>query len=223
MEIALEQGCEGTSISFNEPTLLLEYSLDLFPLAKEKKLYNSYVSNGYMTLQALDALAELGLDAIKFDIKGDEKVYDKYCGEVREDVVWRNAHRAKELGLHVEMVNLVIPGVNDDEDCLRRLVEKHIRELGPDTPLHFTRYHPEYKFHAPPTPVKTLEKARELARSMGVLFPYVGNVPRHKYEDTWCPGCGRLLIKRLGLTIVSNQITPDKKCPKCGFEIPIVQ
>lgn len=223
VETALNYGCEGTSISFNEPTLLLEYSLDLFSLAREKGLYNTYVSNGYMTLQALDALAESGLDAIKFDVKGDAEVYEKYCGGVMEEVVWRNAHRAKELDLHVEIVNLVIPGVNDDEDCLRRLVEKHIKELGPDTPLHFTRYHPEYKFYTSPTPVKTLEKARELAQSMGVLFSYVGNVSGHKYENTWCPGCGELLIKRLGFTIISNKIAPDKKCPKCGFKILIVQ
>jgi len=223
LEIALEDGCNGTSISFNEPTLLLEYSLTLFPLAREMGLYNTYVSNGYMTLQALDALVESGLDAIKFDVKGDEEVYEKYCGGVKAEVTWRNARRAKELGLHVEIVNLVIPGVNDDEECLRGLVEKHIKELGPDTPLHFTRYHPEYRFNAPSTPVKTLEKARDLARSMGVLFPYVGNVPGHKYENTWCPECGELLIKRFGFTIAGNRITSDKKCPKCGFKIPIVQ
>jgi pyruvate formate lyase activating enzyme len=223
VEIAWENGCSGTSISFNEPTLLLEYSLDLFPLAKKQGLYNTYVSNGYMTAQALEALAEAGLDAIKFDVKGDKEVYEKYCGGVKIDVVWRNARRAKELGLHVEIVNLVIPGVNDDEECLRSLIENHLKELGPDTPLHFTRYHPEYKFNAPPTPVKTLEKARELARSMGILFPYIGNVPGHKYENTWCPGCGELLIKRLGFTVVSNKITSENECPNCGFKIPIVQ
>jgi len=223
IEIAWKNGCSGTSISFNEPTLLLEYSLDLFPLAKKQGFYNTYVSNGYMTIQALEDLAKAGLDAIKFDVKGDEEVYEKYCGGVNVDVVWRNARRAKELGLHVEIVNLVIPGVNDDEECLRWLIEKHVRELGPDTPLHFTRYHPEYKFNAPPTSVKALEKARELAWSMGVLFPYIGNVPGHKYENTWCPECGELLIKRWGFTVVSNKITPDGKCPNCSFKIPIVQ
>lgn len=223
VEIALNHGCDGTSISFNEPTLLLEYSLDLFPLAKKKGLYNTYVSNGYMTMQVLDALAESGLDAIKFDVKGDEEVYEKYCGGVREEAVWRNAHRAKELGLHVEIVNLVIPGVNDDEECIRRLAEKHIKELGSDTPLHFTRYHPEYKFNASSTPVKTLEKARELARSLGVLFPYIGNVPGHRYENTWCPACGELLIQRLGFNVLSNRATSGGKCTKCGFQIPLVQ
>ncbi|MBO3832580.1 MAG: radical SAM protein [Candidatus Brockarchaeota archaeon] len=223
VDIAWMNGCEGTSISFNEPTLMLEYSLDLFPLARKKGLYNTFVSNGYMTLKALDALAEACLDAIKFDVKGDEEAYEKYCGGVKASVVWRNARRARELGLHVEMVNLVIPGVNDDDDCLRQLVEAHLKELGPDTPLHFTRYHPEYKFKAPPTPVKTLEKARELARSLGVLFPYVGNVPGHRYENTWCPGCGELLIKRLGFNILSMRLTSEGKCPRCGFHVPLIR
>ncbi|MGB9718307.1 MAG: radical SAM protein [Thermoproteota archaeon] len=223
LEIALKSGCEGTSISFNEPTLLLEYSLDLFPLAREKRLYNTFVSNGYMTLKALEALAEAGLDAIKFDVKGDEEVYEKYCGGVKASVVWRNAQRAKDLGLHVEIVNLVIPGVNDDEGRLRQLVETHLRTLGPDTPLHFTRYHPEYRFKAPPTPVKTLEKAREIARSLGVLFPYVGNVPGNKYENTWCPECSELLIRRLGFNVLSMRVTSEGKCPKCGFQVPLVR
>lgn len=223
VDIAWRNGCEGTSISFNEPTLMLEYSLDLFPLARRKGLYNTFVSNGYMTLNALEALAGAGLDAIKFDVKGDEQVYEKYCGGVKASVVWRNARRARELGLHVEIVNLVIPSVNDDEDCIRQLVETHIKELGADTPLHFTRYHPEYTFSAPPTPVKTLEKARELARSLGVFFPYVGNVPGHRYENTWCPKCGELLIQRLGFNILSNRITSEDKCPKCGFQVPLVR
>jgi len=223
LEIAWRSGCSGTSISFNEPTLLLEYSLDLFPLAKNMGFYNTYVSNGYMTIQALEALAKAGLDAIKIDVKGDNEVYEKYCGGVKDEIVWRNARTAKELGLHVEIVNLVIPGVNDDDECLRQIVNKHIKELGPDVPIHFTRYHPEYKFNAPPTPVKTLERARELARSMGVLFPYIGNVPGHKYENTWCPQCGELLIKRFGFEIVSSRITADNTCPRCGFKIPLIR
>jgi len=92
----------------------------------------------------------------------------------------------------VEIVNIVIPGLNDNEDSTRQLVERHLRGLGIDTPLHFTCYYPAYKFKAPPTPVKILQRVRELARSMGVLFPYIGNVPKHKYENTWCTACGEL-------------------------------
>ncbi|MEM2998440.1 MAG: AmmeMemoRadiSam system radical SAM enzyme, partial [Thermoproteota archaeon] len=95
--------------------------------------------------------------------------------------------------------------------------------LGPDTPLHFTRYHPEYVFKAPPTPVKTLEKARELARSLGVLFPYVGNIPGHRFENTWCPVCGELLIRRLGFTVLSIKVSSEDRCPNCGFKVPLIR
>lgn len=221
VDIAISKGCDGTSVSFNEPTTLLEYSLDLFPLAKRKGLYNTFVSNGYMTIPALESLAKSGLDAIKIDVKGDAEVYRRYCGGIDVEVVWRNAERAKELGLHVEIVNLLIPGVNDDEDCLRWVIEKHLKNLGRSTPIHFTRYHPEYRFSAPRTPVKTLEIARDLARSMGVLFPYIGNVAGHKYENTWCPACGELLIKRFGFSVLEYKLTPKRKCPNCGFEVPL--
>lgn len=221
VEIAKSEGCDGTSISFNEPTTLLEYSLDLFPLARRRGLYNTFVSNGYMTLTALEALVNSGLDAIKIDVKGDAEVYTKYCGGLDVEVVWRNAERAKELGAHVEIVNLLIPGVNDDDDCLRWVLERHLEKLGPSTPIHFTRYHPEYEFSAPHTPLKTLERARELARSMGVLFPYIGNVPGHRYENTWCPVCGELLIRRFGFKVLDYRLTPGGRCPRCGFEIPL--
>lgn len=221
VNIAIEEGCDGTSISFNEPTTLLEYSLDLFPLAKRNGLYNTFVSNGYMTTRALESLIDFGLDAIKIDIKGDREVYLKYCGGLDVEVVWRNAETAERHGVHVEVVNLVIPGVNDDEDCLKWVVERHLKKLGPLVPLHFTRYHPEYEFKAPRTPVRTLEKARDLAKSMGVLFPYIGNVPGHKYENTWCPVCGEILIKRFGFEVLEYRLTERGGCPRCGFEVPL--
>jgi pyruvate formate lyase activating enzyme len=115
----------------------------------------------------------------------------------------------------------VVTSVNDDENCLRWVIEKHLKEVGPETPLHFTRYYPAYKFHSPPTKVETLEKAREMARKAGVLYPYLGNVQGHEYENTYCPNCGEKLIQRLGYTIVRYKVTDGKKCPHCGQTIPI--
>ena len=112
-------------------------------------------------------------------------------------------------------------GVNDDEACLRWVIERHLREAGAETPLRFTRYYPAYKFHNPPTEVETLEKAYEMARKNGVLYPYLGNVMGHGYENTYCPSCGEKLIQRLGCTIISYKVTSDKKCPKCNQTIPI--
>ena len=221
VDLAASSGCQGTSISFNEPTLQFEYSLDVFRLARQKGLYNNFVSNGYMTADALKMLREAGMDAIKFDVKGGPEAVRRYCGADVE-VVWRNVGLARRLGLHVEVVCLVIPGVNDDEETLRGIAQRVLKEAGEDTPLHYTRYYPAYKFTAPETPIKTLEKARKIAVSEGLNYVYIGNVPGHPYENTYCPDCGTLLIQRYGFAITKYRITKDKRCPECGCKIPIV-
>lgn len=219
IEKTIREGCQGTSISFNEPTLLFEYSLDVFELARKRGLYNTYVTNGYMTSKALRMLRDAGLDAINFDVKGDAEAVRKY-DNADVEVVWRNVREAKQLGLHVEVVNLVIPGVNDRTKQLRELTRRHLREAGRETPLHFTLYYPAYKFDAPPTPVSTLERARDIAVSEGVQYVYIGNVPGHRYENTYCPNCNRILIERYGLELVGSYFQ-NNRCPECGHKIPI--
>lgn len=220
--MAKASGDQGVCISFTEPTLLFEYACDLFPLARTNGLYTTMVSNGYLTLEALELLTKHGLEAIKIDIKGDDAVYHKYCGGVKAEVVWRNAQKAKALGLHVEIVALIITGVNDGEQSLRSLIANHLRYVGPETPLHFTRYYPAYKFANPPTAVSTLELAHRLAKEAGVLYPYLGNVAGHSLENTYCLACGQLLIERYGYVLRRCTLTPDKRCPRCGEPIPIV-
>ncbi len=217
---ALRERCQGISISFNEPTLMFEYSLDVFKLVHARGLYNTYVTNGYFTLEALRMLHDAGLDALCIDVKGDAAAVRKYCG-ADVDVVWRNVREAKILGIHVEVVNLVVPGVNDRDEQLRELARRHLREAGRETPLHFTAYYPAYKFDAPPTPLATLERAHDIAVSEGLEFVYLGNVPGHRYENTCCPNCGEMLIKRFGLELVKINLKGNR-CPSCGREIPIV-
>lgn len=221
VKMALLAKDEGVCASFQEPTLLTDWTLDLFKLARDEGLYCCYVSNGYMTIEALMALKEAGLDGLKIDVKGDAEVYKRYCGGVDVEVVWRNAREAKRLGLHVEIVNLIVTDVNDDEECLRWIIERHLKEVGPETPLHFTRYYPAYKFHNPPTKVETLKKAYEVAKKEGIMYPYVGNVPGHPYENTYCPRCGDELITRRGYIVVRYRLTEDKRCRRCGQEIMI--
>jgi pyruvate formate lyase activating enzyme len=222
VELALYNGDVGLCASFQEPTLLSEWAIPLFKLGKTRRIrYCCYVSNGYMTLEVLKSLYDAGMDGLKIDIKGNNETYEKYCGGADVEKIWRNACEAKRLGLHVEIVNLVVRGVNDDEAALRWTIERHLKEVGIETPLHFTRYFPAYKFNNPPTKVETLEKACKMAKKAGVQYPYVGNVSGHRYENTYCPNCGEKLVRRYGCYILKYAITQDKRCLKCGTHIPI--
>ena len=222
VDLAIYNGDLGLCASFQEPTILSEWAIPLFKLGKEKGIkYCCYVSNGYMTLEVLKALHEAGMDGLKIDIKGDNETYEKYCGGVDVEKIWRNAVEAKKLGLHVEIVNLVITGVNDGEENLQWVIERHLKEVGAETPLHFTRYFPAYKFDNSPTRIEVLEKAYKMAKKAGVLYPYVGNVDGHKYENTYCPNCREKLVRRYEYRILKYTITKNKKCPSCGMQIPI--
>ncbi|MEM2400912.1 MAG: AmmeMemoRadiSam system radical SAM enzyme [Candidatus Bathyarchaeia archaeon] len=221
VKLAIQSGDEGLCASFQEPTLLTDWNLDLFRIGCSRGLYACYVSNGYMTLEALKALWESGMDGLKIDIKGDSEVYERFCGGIDVEKVWRNVREAKRIGFHVELVNLVITDVNDDEECLRWIIDRALKEAGPDTPIHFTRYYPAYKFNKPATSIGTLEMAYEMARSMGMKYPYVGNVPGHRYEHTYCPNCHETLIKRYGFSVARYNITEEMRCPKCGTNINI--
>jgi pyruvate formate lyase activating enzyme len=222
VEEAAKAGCQGVSLSFNEPTLLFEYAMELFPLARGRGLYNTFVSNGYMSEKALEMLREAGMDAIKFDVKGDVEAVKKYCGADVE-VVWRNIRRARELGMHVEIVTLVVPGVNDDEDCLRGIARRLLKTAGPETPIHFTRFHPNYRMvdrHA--TPTEVLDMAHDIAYEEGLRYVYVGNVPGHRWENTYCPDCGEMLIRRFIFDIIDYRVDKRGLCPRCKHPIPIV-
>lgn len=220
VKMAVDLGCEGTSISFNEPTLLIEWSIEVFRLARNEGLYNTFVSNGYMTLQALKLLIEAGLDAINVDMKGDKEAVKNFCGADVE-VVWRNCRYLKEQGVHLELTTLVIPGVNDSETTLKEIATRIAYELGAETPWHLTAYYPAYLFNAPSTPVEVLEKAYAIGKEVGLKFVYIGNVPGHPLENTYCPNCGQILIERYGVRTTRCYISKPI-CPNCGQSLPIV-
>ncbi len=219
VDLTEDYGCQGTSISFNEPTLSLEWSLDVFRLARDRGLYNTFVTNGYMTPEALDLLADAGLDAMNVDIKGDALACRRFCGGIDVEKVWGLCRRARSQGVHVEVTTLVVPTVNDSEATLRGIAERMADELGTDVPWHISRYFPAYRFFEPPTPVRTLERAWDLGREAGLEFVYLGNVPGHAHENTYCPGCDRLLVRRSGFDVLDFTIR-DGKCPGCGRAIP---
>ncbi len=218
IEEMLRRGCQGTSISFNEPTLSLEWSLELFRLARARGLYNTFVTNGYMTETALALLAQAGLDALNVDLKGDAAGLRRWSKEVEVERVWSRCRQARELGLHLEITTLVIPGVNERESVLRGIAERIAAELGRDTPWHLSGYHPAYRFEAPPTTTAELERAWEIGHRAGLVYVYLGNVPSHPLENTYCPGCGELLIERLGFSVTCHRIEEDR-CTNCNQTI----
>lgn len=218
---ASAEGCTSISFTYNEPTIWHEYALDMGNLARKEYLGTVYVTNGYMTEEALRELAPM-LEAFRVDLKSfSDEFYRKVCG-ARLQPVLDAAALARELGLHIETVTLVIPGVNDSMDEMEGLIRWVIDHLGPGTPMHFTRFHPDYQMvDRRPTPVETLEKIHHRAQELGVRFPYVGNVPGHSLENTYCPACKVLLIERSGyLTRIRG--LKGKTCGACGETIELV-
>ncbi len=214
IELTRRSGCEGTSISFNEPTLSLEWSLDVFRLAHARGLYNTFVTNGYQTPEALTLLIDAGLDALNVDVKGDAIAVKKYGKGIDVEKVWAICKLARSHGVHLEITTLVIPTVNDSPATLRGIASRIVGDLGPDVPWHVTAYYPAYKFNAPPTPIGTLERAWHMGKEAGLHFIYVGNVPGHRYDNTYCPQCDGLLIERRGFDVLRNDVR-NGRCPRC--------
>ena len=222
IELAIKKHSKGTSISFNEPTLLFEYSLDVFKLAKQRGLYNTYVSNGYMTEEVLRDLVENGLDAINIDIKGNAEMVQKYCGTDVENV-WHNAKMVKELGVHIEITTLLIENLNTDQKTIKSIAHRIHQELGEDTPFHITRSFPHYKSYDyginKPTSIKLLEKSYEIAKQVGLNFVYLGNLINTEYENTVCPKCSNLVIRRSGFGVRKLSLDSKGNCKVCGYPI----
>ncbi|MFX1470813.1 MAG: AmmeMemoRadiSam system radical SAM enzyme [Promethearchaeota archaeon] len=225
IEIAMKRKCQGTSISFNEPTLLFEYSLEVFKLAKKNGLYNTYITNGYMTEDVLRDLVEAGLDAMNIDIKGDSDMVQKYCGTDIEKI-WRNAKLAKELGVHIEITTLLIQGLNSSNEIVRILSKRIFNELGELTPYHISRFFPHYKSKnyglIEPTPLDFLYNAYNIAKDVGLKYVYLGNIHNTDYDNTYCPKCANLVIKRKVLGIEDLHLDSGGNCKYCGFPISTV-
>lgn len=221
IKLALENNCKSISWTYNEPTMWFEYTYDSAKLAHEHDLKTVYVTNGYMSPESLDIISPY-LDAANVDLKGmSEKFYQELC-QARLEPVLENIRTMHDQDIHIELTNLVIPGYNDSEEDLKSLVE-FVADVDVRIPLHFTRFYPHYQMNqVPPTPMETLEKAQKMALDAGLKYVYVGNVPGSDGENTRCPECSELLIRRDGFSIRENNLEKDRKCPECGAEIDIV-
>ena len=222
IKLAVKNNCQGTSISFNEPTLLFEYSLETFKLAKEVGLYNTFVTNGYMTEEVLRDLVDAGLDAMNIDIKGDSEMVKKYCGADVEKV-WRNAKLAKDLGVHVEITMLLIQNLNTDSIIIESIAKRILNELGKTTPFHLTRFFPQYKSNEfgydEATPEDLLYNAYNAAKNVGLEFVYLGNLNNTDFENTTCPNCSNIVIKRIIFGVKELNLDSNGNCKFCGYPI----
>ncbi len=213
---AEQYNCASISYTYTEPTIFAEYAIDCAKLAQKKGIKNIFVTNGYITPEALKEIAPY-IDAANIDLKGfTEEFYREVCGAKLKPVL-ESIKLYKKLGIWIEVTTLIIPGYNDDEEQLRGIA-RFIKSVGEEIPWHVTRFHPEYKLMSvPSTPVETLRKARDIGREEGLLYIYIGNV-LGEGENTHCHSCGELLIERHGFDILKYSIE-EGKCPRCGVKI----
>jgi pyruvate formate lyase activating enzyme len=208
---------KGVAWTYNEPTIWYEYTYDASKLVKKEGMYSVYVTNGYMEEEPMKELRKY-VDAMNIDVKAfTEEFYRKIVGAKLQPVL-DHVVAAKELGYHVELTYLIIPGKNDNLDEIKSFSEWVANEVGVETPVHFSRFHPDYKMtNVRPTPYRTMMDAYETAKEAGLDYVYLGNMVTDK-ENTYCPKCGELLVERQGFGITKYHIK-NGKCPKCGHTI----
>ena len=210
---AKKNKCKSISYTYTEPTIFFEYAYDTAKIAKEKGLYNTFVTNGYMTKDALGAIKPY-LDASNVDLKFfNNETYRKICKGSLEPVL-ESIRYMKKLGMWVEVTTLIVPGLNDSDKELKSIAE-FIRDTGKDIPWHISRFHPDYKYtETPPTSLETLKNAESIGKKAGLKYIYLGNVAEE--GNTYCSACGKLLIGRAGYAIAENGIKMSK-CPECNL------
>lgn len=222
---ALAHGCEGVAYTYNQPTIFMEYARDVGRLARARGLFNIFVSNGYDTPESVAAMDDF-LDCVTVDFKGSGETgfVRRYIGIPDAAQIFQGLLEVRRRGkVHVEITDLIVPGAGDSIEAAEKMCRWVYDNLGPDTPVHFLRFHPDYKMmEFPPTPVETLEKHIRVGRAAGLNYVYIGNVPGHPDESTYCPGCRSVLIKRYGYEILEYNLDGDNRCRACGHRTPIV-
>ena len=220
-ELCRKSTCEGVAWTYNEPTMWHEFVYDASKLCKEKGLFSVFVTNGFINEEPLKKLAEV-IDAANIDVKGfRDEFYRKIC-KARLQPVLNSVELAFDLGVHVELTYLIITGRNDSKEEINDFC-RWVAGIDARIPVHFSRFHPDYLMsHIPSTPIKTMEMARNEAVDAGLDFVYLGNMASTDGENTKCPKCGSLAVRRLGFYTEKMAVTIDGNCSKCGEPLNMI-
>ena len=215
--------CGGVAFTYNEPTIWFEFAYEIARAVKKKGYYTIFVSNGYINPEPLRTIAPY-LDAMNIDLKAINAEQYMKMSRSKLQPVLNTLVLAHELGIHLEITTLVVPGFNDGRDDIEKLCSWIHDNLGSDVPLHLTRYHPDYHYDAPATPMNTLIEAYDIAKKAGLDYAYLGNIMKTDYENTRCKNCSTMLVKRKTRFVERLYTMRDDRifCPKCDAEIPIV-
>ncbi|MDP2909015.1 MAG: AmmeMemoRadiSam system radical SAM enzyme [Nanoarchaeota archaeon] len=219
VENAIREKCPSIAYTYTEPTIFFEYVYDTAILAKKKKLKNIMVTNGFINPEPAKQLYK-HIDAAHVDLKGfTEEFYRNIC-MARLQPVLETLKLLDKMNVWIEIINLIIPGLNDDMKNIKEMCEWIKDNLGTDYPLHFSRFYPCYKMmDRPATPYETLKNAHDVAKKAGLKYVYVGNVPEEEYNHTYCPKCKEILIKRTSFFAAEKNQLKSGKCPKCKTKI----
>ena len=222
VEIAVKNKLPSISYTYVEPTIFLEYALDIMKLAKKAGLKNNWVSNGFLSPESAKLVIPY-LDAINIDIKGfSDEFYQSNCGAKLQPVL-ETSKLMKKSGVWVEITTLAIPTLSDSEEMFKQIAQFIFQELGPETPWHISQFCSAISWklqHLPDTPVETLEKAWQIGKETGLKYVYTGNVPGLPSEDTYCPKCQTLCIDRTSYLI--RRLDKNGQCPKCGENLDLI-
>jgi len=217
---AVHTKCASIAYTYTEPTIFMEYALDVARLAQKEGIKNVFVTNGYQTAKAIDAMHGL-IDAANVDLKSfSETFYRRTCKGKLEPVL-DSIRKMHDVGIHIEVTTLVIPSLNDSDEELEQ-ISSFLADISPDIPWHISRFHPDYQaLDLIPTPLTTLEKAFQIGEKAGLRFIYIGNIPADEHQNTHCPQCGKTVIQRSIMQVKSTHLK-DGKCAYCGTELPLV-
>jgi pyruvate formate lyase activating enzyme len=224
VRLAAENRCAGVAFTYNEPVIWLEYVIDAARAAKDAGLYTIMVTNGWVTPEGLDLFAEV-IDVWRVDVKAhSEEPHRRLCHVAHPEAVREQAERALHVhGMHVECVTNIVPTINDSAEELEAIAGWIAQGLSVDTPWHVTRFQPYLEFsHLAPTPLETLELARDIGKRAGLRHVFLGNVLAHGGEDTVCPRCGAVAVKRRGYSVLETALAENGSCAACGMQLGIV-